>query len=290
MEAGQVPSPRDPRLGRRELLTGALSAVAGAAVAVPAAAHGGVDHATRAEHHRRSRASVAAGPADRLGTARVIWSVPGATRSVSLTFDDGPDPDFTPRVLTALAHAGARASFNVMGWAALQHPGLLTRIVAEGHEIGNHTWTHEDFASLDPGRTREQLVRGRDAIEQVTRVPLRFLRPPRGDLSGSALRLAAELGYDVLLWSVTRGNEPGAGTVEGVTAAVTDDLRPGDIVGLHDGIGRGTFAPGSGFGRALIARREVEVRALPGILRRIADAGLAVVTAGELVAAGGSDR
>ena len=91
-------------------------------------------------------------------------------------------------------------------------------------------------------QTRRQLKRGREAIERTAGVRPRFFRPPRGNLTGSAIASAAELGYDVLLWSVTRG----AGGV-GTPAAVADHLArtvgPGDVVALHDGIGRGTFRP-----------------------------------------------
>ena len=77
--------------------------------------------------------------------------------------------------------------------------------MAAGHELGNHTWTHQDLAFQSALQTRRQLERGREAIEWTAGVRPRFFRPPRGNLTGSAIEAAAELGYDVLLWSVTRG-------------------------------------------------------------------------------------
>lgn len=269
---------------RRDVLTGTAALVVGASAAGPAAyVRGQGEQDKHRNANQRSAAAAAGQVVARLGTARLIWSVPTSAAKVAFTFDDGPHPDFTPRILQALSAAGVRATFSVMGWAALRYPDLLRETVAAGHEIGNHTWTHEDFALTTHEATREQLTRGKDAIEQITQSPLRFLRPPKGDLNGAALQMAAELGYDVLLWSVTRGTEPGAGTVAGVTAAVVDNIRGGDVVSLHDGIGRGTFSPNRPFAQALWARRDVEVRALPRILAGVRARDLTVTTAADLV-------
>ncbi|RZS89455.1 secreted protein [Motilibacter rhizosphaerae] len=270
-------------MNRRDFLVGLGSSGAG----VAAGAVGGYEgeRYDPAVRHARDLASQAAFESTaHLGTARLIWSVPTEQDVVALTFDDGPHPSFTPRVLQALADAGMRATFNVMGWAALRYPELLRQTVAAGHEIGNHTWTHEDFAFTDLEATREQMLRGKDAIEQVTQVPLRFLRPPRGDINGAALHLAAELGYDVLLWSVARGPGDGPGTGSQVADHVLHDVRRGDVIAFHDGIGRGTFAPHSSLARGLVARREVEIRVLPQILSGLTARGLRAVTVSELLA------
>ena len=270
---------------RRQLLTGAAYAAVGISIAAPAGFLRGSGEQRRRAVERE--AGAAAGQATaRLGTARVIWSVPSASDSVAFTFDDGPHPDFTPRILQALADSNVHATFNVMGWAALRYPELLRDTVAAGHEIGNHTWTHKDFAFTSRDETRQQLSRGKDAIEQITQTPIRFLRPPRGHINGAALQMAAELGYDVLLWSVTRGSEAGAGTVPGVTAAVAEAVKPGDVVGLHDGVGRGTFSPHLPFAKALWDRRDIEVKALPKILARVKARGLTVTSAEDLIRLG----
>jgi len=113
----------------------------------------------------------------------------------------------------------------------------------------------------------------------------RFFRPPRGNLTGSAIEAAAELGYDVLLWSVTRG-----GAEVGTPAAVADHLArtvaPGDVVALHDGIGRGTFHPRGAGAHELRARRLVEVQALPAAMERVLGRGLRLVTVSALLTAG----
>jgi peptidoglycan/xylan/chitin deacetylase (PgdA/CDA1 family) len=117
----------------------------------------------------------------------------------------------------------------------------------------------------------------------------RFFRPPRGELTGSALSTAGELGYDVLLWSVTRG-DAGVGTPAGVADHLAGAVTPGDVVALHDGIGRGTFHPRGAAARFLRARRAVEVAALPSALTRIEAKGLRLVTVSALLAAGGGHR
>jgi peptidoglycan/xylan/chitin deacetylase (PgdA/CDA1 family) len=219
-----------------------------------------------------------------LGQRRLVWSVPTTLPLVALTFDDGPDPDLTPGVLEALAAHGAKATFNMMGWSAGRRPDLVRAVVDAGHELGNHTWTHRDLAGQSASQTRRELDRGRCAIEAAGGVRPRWFRPPRGNLTGAALCAASELGQDVLLWSIDRG-PAGVGTPAAVADHLSRVVGPGDVVGLHDGIGRGTFDPDGTVARYLRARRLVELAALPTALRRLQDQGLRLVTASELVAA-----
>lgn len=221
----------------------------------------------------------------RLGQQRLIWSVSTAKPLAALTFDDGPDPELTPGILEVLAEHGVQATFNVMGWNALRHPDLVRAVVAAGHELGNHTWTHQDLALQSTLQTRRQLERGHEAIERTAGVRPRFFRPPRGNLTGSAIELAAELGYDVLLWSVTRGSA-GVGTPASVADHLARTVAPGDVVALHDGIGRGTFHPSGPSAHRLRARRLVEVQALPAAVEQVLGRGLRLVTVSALLAAG----
>jgi peptidoglycan/xylan/chitin deacetylase (PgdA/CDA1 family) len=204
----------------------------------------------------------------------------------ALTFDDGPDPELTPRILEVLAANGARATFNLVGWNATRHPELVRAVVTAGHEVGNHTWTHLDLAEQTARQTRRQLEVGCQAIQAVAGVRPRWFRPPRGELTGAALCAAAELGQDVLLWSVDRG--PGdAATPAAVADHLVRAVGPGDVIGLHDGIGRGAFDPDGPLARRLRARRLVELAALPMALRRLQARGIHLVTASTLVEAAG---
>lgn len=223
------------------------------------------------------------GQTARLGTRRIVWSTSVTEPIAAITFDDGPTPEYTPRVLAALATAGVTATFNVMGWNGVHHPQLLREVVEAGHEIGNHTWAHRDLTALDPRQTRAELVRCRDEVEALTGRPLAGFRPPRGEVTGYALRVAAELGYDTFLWSVTRG--PGeARSAVAIGDYLGQTVIAGDVLGLHDGIGRGTFFPYKAFARDLAHRRELEVRALPSALSQIADRGITLMPAGRLLA------
>jgi peptidoglycan/xylan/chitin deacetylase (PgdA/CDA1 family) len=273
---------------RRQFLLAAGAGTAGLAVAGGAAALGleAHDRAEAAEVKAGREADGAAaldGAHGRLGVRRVVWSTRPLGPYAAITFDDGPTPDYTPRILAALEKAGVHATFNVMGHNAVAHPGLIRDIVAAGHELANHTMTHQDLAQIPAAQIRDEIVRCKDAVEQLVQQPLVGFRPPRGELSGYAMAVAAELGYDVFMWSRTRG-PGGMSTPEIVARSIGTTVGPGDVIDLHDGIGRGTFQPTAQFARALAARREVEVRALPEALGRIADRGIVLTSATDLLA------
>lgn len=213
------------------------------------------------------------------GTHRVIWAVETAEPLASLTFDDGPDPEFTPAILDVLRRYDVRATFFMMGWNARRNPELATAVVDAGHDIGNHTWTHLNPTLVSPDEAVEEMHRGAREIEAVTGVRPQWFRPPRGQLSGFSIRQAAMLGTDTVLWSaVPRGSTP---------QEVRDELAefgPGDIVDLHDGLGRGTFNPGRDFTQKLRVRRHAEVEALPAVIEDALGRGLRLGTLSELLA------
>lgn len=231
-------------------------------------------------------ASDAMAPNNQLrGAHRVIWDIGTAKPYVAITFDDGPDPRWTPQVLDALAAAGARATFFMMGHNVDAHRDLARRVVAEGHDIGNHTWSHQDLAFMDSAGTRSEITDGRRAIREVVGVDTTYFRPPRGELTGAAMRILAEGDDDTFLWSVSR-NDPAVGTPGVIAGHVAERLRPGAIVDLHDSIGRGNFLPSnSRIVKQLTARRDVDVAAVPSILQQGKAAGLEFITISEMLAA-----
>jgi peptidoglycan-N-acetylglucosamine deacetylase len=264
-------------MDRRQFLGGTIVSVAGLA------AGGTALGATRLERAGQERDSsvLPDGSSHELGCRQLIWSVPTSQPLAALTFDDGPDPEFTPRILAVLARYGVRATFNVMGYNAIQHRDLIQALVDNGHELGNHTWSHEDLAFQSPAATARQLDRALVAIEQTAGVRPRFFRPPRGELTGAAVQTAARLGHDILLWSVTRG-PAGVATPAAVSDHLATAVGPGDIIGLHDGIGRSTFDRDTARARVLRARRQVELAALPAAIERLLARNLRLVTASAL--------
>jgi len=199
-----------------------------------------------------------------LGVQRVLWSAPAGT--ASLTFDDGPYPALTPHVLDVLDRYGIPATFMLIGAFAAAHPALVEDIVGRGHAIGNHTWTHRDLTSLDPDEVRLELQRTHDQLSRHADITL--FRPPRGQLSGVALQAAAELGYDVVLWS-------------------TEELEPivdGTLAVWHDGLGRGGFlAEDDPERERRHADRVSQIDALPAAIEAALGAGVRFVPVASLV-------
>jgi peptidoglycan/xylan/chitin deacetylase (PgdA/CDA1 family) len=263
---------------RRQFLGGTIVSVAGLAAGGTAL---GASRRGRARQER-DNSVLPDGLNHDLGCRQLIWSVPTSQPLAALTFDDGPDLEFTPRILGVLARYGVRATFNVMGYNAIRHRDLIRALVDDGHELGNHTWSHEDLAFQSPAATARQLDRALAAIEQIAGVRPRFFRPPRGELTGTAVQTAARLSHDILLWSVTRG-PAGVATPAAVADHLATAVGPGDVVGLHDGIGRSTFDRGTAQARILRARRQVELAALPAAIERLLARNLRLVTASALL-------
>lgn len=219
----------------------------------------------------------------RSGLQRIVWSVRTEAPLAAMTFDDGPHPDLTPRILDILDQHRVPATFLAMGYAAHQHPGLMADIVAAGHEVGHHSWRHYNLATIDGGRTRQEIEYGAHLVEQSAGVPVRWFRPPKGRLNEAAIRTVAQQRQDIVLWSVTRGALDER-SPRRVAEHVAGNVGPGDIVDLHDGIGRGTFEPDGPLADELMERRLTEIDALPRILRHLRGRGIRPATIGELMA------
>ncbi|HET6213401.1 MAG TPA: polysaccharide deacetylase family protein [Micromonosporaceae bacterium] len=167
------------------------------------------------------------------------------TPSVALTFDDGPDPVWTPRVLDLLREYGIHATFCVIGANVRAFPALVTRIAREGHTMCNHTWGHNmDLGSWSPEEIRSNLQRTNDEIHRAAPgVPIPYFRQPGGFWTPLGIQVAAQLGMASIHWDVDPQDwsRPGAGVI---ARTVDGGTRPGSIVLLHDGGGdrSGTLA------------------------------------------------
>jgi cellulose synthase/poly-beta-1,6-N-acetylglucosamine synthase-like glycosyltransferase/peptidoglycan/xylan/chitin deacetylase (PgdA/CDA1 family) len=184
-----------------------------------------------------------AGPVLSLGPDGEVTSRSVPRRTLALTFDDGPDPQWTPRVLDILARHGAHATFFVIGAKVNDHPELVRRILAEGHEIGVHTFTHVDLAAQPRWRRDLELALTRNAVAAATGRTATLMRPPFSSTpvavttaGHAALRDAARAGYLIVLadHDPKDWRRPGAAAI---VRAATPAADRGGVVLLHDGGG-----------------------------------------------------
>ncbi|SCL23744.1 Polysaccharide deacetylase [Micromonospora nigra] len=159
-------------------------------------------------------------------------------RAVALTFDDGPDPAWTPKVLDRLRAAKVSATFCVVGTQVRRHPELVRRIVREGHQLCNHSWNHDlDLARRPAAQIRADLVRTDRAIRAAVpdaKVP--FYRQPGGRWTPEVVAVAKQLGMRSLHWTVDP-RDWARPTAPAIEKRVHRAARPGAIVLLHDGGG-----------------------------------------------------
>jgi peptidoglycan-N-acetylglucosamine deacetylase len=160
----------------------------------------------------------------------------GPAGVVYLTFDDGPAPAYTPRVLELLARYRAQATFFVLGRSAAAHPELVRQAFAAGHGIGNHTWSHQRLTGLRGGRLEAEVGATSAAIQRITGAPVHCLRPPYATVDAASAYQVRALGLRLVLWDIDTSDwlRPGAGTIAG---RVLGRVRAGAVVLLHDGGG-----------------------------------------------------
>ena len=170
-----------------------------------------------------------------------VWRGPRERRALALTFDDGPDPESTPRVLDILEREDVRGAFFMIGRRAAHAPAVARRIAEAGHDLGNHTWSHPSLWRCGPDRTEREIGDGHAAIAQAAGAPPRFFRPPWGKTNLAMFGTLRRLETPCVFWTVQpesrRPVEPSAQARSGAARA-----RPGAIYDLHDADG----VPGAG--------------------------------------------
>lgn len=196
-----------------------------------------------------------------LGPAVVRWPDAGR-REVALTFDDGPSVPYTAEVLDVLRERHVKATFFLCGANALRYPGLVRRIQAEGHVIGNHTYSHPYLYLERESRIADEIDRTQDVLERISGRRPTLFRPPFGVRWFTLWPLLRARRMTMVLWSV-RGYD-GALDARGIERATLEKLQPGAIILLHDGFE--THAPEQ-------VDRSATVRALPAIIEGARKAG-----------------
>lgn len=167
-----------------------------------------------------------------------VLSASRETRKVALTFDDVPDPRFTGKVLDVLKAKHVTATFFAMGTRSLKHPDLLRRIKREGHDVGNHSYSHPDFSKLKLDDVKTQLGRAEKTIAGIVGYKPRMIRPPYGEIMPEQLEWAKAQGYTVINWDVDSADWRQLKASE-VFRNVTKSVRPGSVILMHAGGGEG---------------------------------------------------
>jgi peptidoglycan-N-acetylglucosamine deacetylase len=184
---------------------------------------------------------------------------------LALTFDDGPHPELTPRLLDILRAEGVRATFYVVGKNVEAYPDIARRIVAEGHEIANHSWSHPALTGLGAARLNQEIENTNAVIERVTGRRPTNMRPPYGALNERVRRsIINDHKLDIILWSVDPldWKRPGASVV---TQRLVEGARPGAIMLAHD------IHPGT-------------IEAMPGTIAQLKAKGYGFATVSQLLA------
>lgn len=168
----------------------------------------------------------------------------GARDELALTFDDGPDPQWTPRVLDTLDAHGHRATFFLIGARAARHPELVREIVRRGHEVANHTWRHSYLTPfVAPERLATELRRTSTLLAELTGTRPRWFRPPVGLLSPRVVEGARRAALDLVTWTATARDGVARTTVDRALRRLRPHVRPGAILVLHDVAPAGARAP-----------------------------------------------
>ncbi len=157
----------------------------------------------------------------------LIWRIPNEENKIFLTFDDGPDPEATPRILDFLAEYNAKATFFCLGRQVEEYPAIFDRIKKEGHAVGNHTYNHLSGWTTSNKKYFEDIARADEIIGS------NLFRPPYGRIRPSQIRILKEK-YKIVMWDVMSGDYDQRQTQERLSARVKKLVRPGSVVVWHD--------------------------------------------------------
>lgn len=189
-------------------------------------------------------------------------------KRVALTFDDGPDDDFTPKVLDVLKQYDVKATFFVLGSLANKNKEVLSRIDSEGHVIASHGWSHKDFKKLSKDKAISELKRTNDVIKEVTGKTNRFFRLPYGSFNKKVLKTVADEGFYNIYWSIDprdwSGNSP-----DTILKNIQKNVKPGSIILMHS----------AGSQKSITK----SVKSLPSIIEFLQREGYEMVTIPELL-------
>lgn len=166
---------------------------------------------------------------------QIIRNGPKDQKMIALTFDDGPHPRFTPQILDLLKQYDAKATFFVLGRHVALYPEVIRRTVAEGHEIGNHTYTHIDIKNTSKKKLQDEFEKTQAIIFSVTGIKPKIFRPPFGFCTEKVIQLAKQNDCKIVLWSKDQDSKdwsnPG---IQRIIKKTLSNVENGNIILLHD--------------------------------------------------------
>ena len=173
---------------------------------------------------------------------KVYRSVTTEKKQIALTFDDGPHPSLTPKILTILAKYGVPATFFMVGQNVLNYPSAAKQVIDAGHEVGNHTFTHPHIAALNEKAILEEIGKCEDALEELCEYRPHLLRTPQGALTQNLERCLSDDDYILVLWSLDTRDWDNKSTAY-IVQTVLGNVKSGDIILMHDYIGYNSKTP-----------------------------------------------
>ena len=177
-----------------------------------------------------------------LADIKVYRSAETDKKQIALTFDDGPHPRLTPRILEILARYNVPATFFMVGQNVLNYPDAARQVIQAGHEVGNHTFTHPHIAGLNEQAIMDEIGKCEDALEELCEYRPHLLRTPQGALTPSLERCLLHEDYILVLWSLDTRDWDNKSTAC-VVEAVLNRVQAGDIILMHDYIGHNSKTP-----------------------------------------------
>lgn len=200
---------------------------------------------------------------------QVYRSVKTNTKRIAITFDDGPHPYLTESILKTLDKYDVKATFFMVGVNVVNYPDAARAVIAAGHEVGNHTFSHEHMTRLSEAQVQRELGLCEDALEELCEYRPHLFRPPEGAVNTYIEHCTERNDYTMILWSLdTRDWENK--NAELIVDRVLSSIRAGDIILMHDYIGRASKTP----------------EALEILLPKLLEAGYEPVTVSQLLGVG----
>ena len=173
---------------------------------------------------------------------KVYRSVETEKKQIALTFDDGPHPILTERILAILAQYGVSATFFMVGENVINYPQAAKQVILAGHEVGNHTFTHPHIANLNEQAIFDEIGKCEDALEELCEYRPHLLRTPQGALTPSLERCLLDDDYILVLWSLDTRDWDNKSTAC-IVQTVLENVKSGDIILMHDFIGHNSKTP-----------------------------------------------